>query len=68
MTGPRDLMVISMRSRWSASRGLRSWEHSTSTLITFGSSFSIFDSFSAMCMRKRSETSVFRPLTTMSTK
>jgi hypothetical protein len=54
MTGPRDRIVSSTRSRRSDWRGFRSAVTSTSTLIALLSSFPILPSLAEACLRKRS--------------
>src|ERR1039457_6873997 len=64
--GPRQVMVSSTHSLRPDWRGLRSLDTSTSILIALLSSFSILASFPVACLRKRSCTSVCRPLKMMS--
>ena len=49
MTGPLDRQVSSIRSHWSAWRGLRSLLTSTSSRMTLWSNRSILDNFSTAC-------------------
>src|SRR5690349_7735638 len=59
-------MVSSTRSRWSARRGLRSFDTSTSTRMSLLSRRSILASLVIAWSRNRSLTPVCRPLTMMS--
>src|SRR5947209_1923015 len=68
MTGPRVRQVSSTRDRWSARRVLCSSQTATSIRLTLPSSLTTLASLSCTCPRKRSATSVCRPLTTMSTR